>query len=516
MGKPKKTVLIGIDGGDWRLIGPWIESGYLKHLGELVESGVRATLLSTIPPFTLPAWSSIFTGVNPGKHGITDNLLRIGNKLVPARSRYREAPLIWKVLSHHGFKSIVLNDPVTYPPEPINGIMVTGFLTPFNSSFYAFPSEIKDEVDKVSGGYMPELPSDYDKMIAKDRISAFNYISFFAQKTASLALYMIKNYEWDVFNVTFTSTDRLQHFYWQDRHILREHYIWLDSIIGKLVNEASIEEANVVIVSDHGFMPIYRSVYINTLLAEKGLTSSSKSPLQIIKDKIGLNTEDIMSFLKFLKIDNIVSKFALKYFRHILSSKSTMNRQSIARLQTAAGIFIEQTLCKNYNTVRDFIFYKLLILKDYDRKVVSKVFKRDEVLWGPFVHRAPDLIVIPNEGYYLSTEVKEKVFGRPIQSTSKVLRSGDHRVQGIFIAYGPEVSRGVHLNEPLFTWDVAPLVLHILNLPVLSYMDGRVRKEIFKEGSEPAVNPVKYEDVAAREWVRARLKKLKGDRLGAK
>jgi predicted AlkP superfamily phosphohydrolase/phosphomutase len=481
--KNNKLIIIGVDGADWRLIEPWIESGHLKNFNELINSGTKATLMSTIPPFTLPAWTSIFTGVNPGKHGITDNLIRIGKELVPAFSCYRKAPLLWRVLEHHGLKSIVLNDPITYPPEPINGVMVTGFLTPPNSDSYTFPPEIKDEVDKASGGYMPELPLDYDKLIAKDRKKAYNYIKLFAQKTASLTLHMIKNHEWNIFNVTFTSTDRLQHFYWQDKHLLQEHYNWLDSIIGKLINIASYEEANIVIVSDHGFAPIYKSVYINTILAEEGLIKIRKSKLYTLMNRIGLNSENLINFLQFLKLHNILSKLVPEHLKQILPSKSskTISNQPIAKLQTAAGIFIERALCKNYEAIRNLIIKKLLSLTDNSKKVIASVYKREHILWGPFIYRAPDLIAIPNEGYYLSTDIKDKFLGRPIQSTRNILRTGDHRMQGIFIAYGPDISRDVKLKEPLFTWDIAPLILHMLSLPIPSYMDGHVRKEIFKK-----------------------------------
>jgi len=508
--KNSKLIIIGVDGADWRLIEPWIESGHLKNFNDLINSGTKATLISTIPPFTLPAWTSIFTGVNPGKHGITDNLIRIRRELVPAFSCYRKAPLLWKILGHHGLKSIVLNDPVTYPPEPINGIMVTGFLTPPNSHSYTFPPEIKDEVDKASGGYMPELPPAYDKLIAKDRKHAYNYIKLFARKTASLALHMINNHEWDMFNVTFTSTDRLQHFYWQDKHLLREHYNWLDSIIGKLINIASNEEANIVIVSDHGFAPIYKSVYINTILAEEGLINIRNSKLHAVMNRIGLNSENLVDFLQFLKIHNILSKLAPELLKQTLPSKSSkpISNQPIAKLQTAAGIFIERALCKNYETIRNVIIDRLLSLTDNNKKVIAGVYKREHALWGPFIHRAPDLIAIPNEGYYLSTPIKNRVLGSPVQSTSNILRTGDHRIQGIFIACGPEIKDGHRLKEPLFAWDVTSTILHILGLPISSYMDGHVKKEIFKDGSAPATRSVKLVDVSRQERLSYRLKNL--------
>lgn len=478
-----KVVLIGVDGADWRLINPWMEDEHLKHINEIINDGTQGILTSTIPPFTLPSWTSIFTGVNPGKHGIVDNILRIGDELKPAFSSYRKEPSIWRLLSYSGLKSIVVNDPVTYPPEPINGIMVTGFLTPPNSDSYTHPSEIKDEIDKASGGYMQELQPDYDKLIALDRKKAYDDIQSFAQKTADAALYLIKKYEWQVFNVTFTSTDRLQHFYWNDEYLLRKHYAWLDSIIGKLLNQASSEDADVIVVSDHGFAPICKSVHINTILAKEGLVKIRNSRLENVMNKAGLNSENLTKLLQHLGLHHLVAKLIPNHIKQKFPSKHTksISGRPIAKLCSAAGIFIDSAQCSNYEAIRSLIIRRLLSLKDEEKDVIAGVHKREEVLWGPYTSRAPDLFVIPNEGYYLSLSIKDEIFGEPIQSDSGIRRTGDHRMQGIFIAHGPNIKKRLKINSNIQTWDVTPTVLHLLGLPVPDYMDGSVLKEIIKK-----------------------------------
>ena len=470
-----------IDGVDWGLVNPWIEDGCLEYFSQIINDGVKGTLVSTVPPFTLPAWTSMFTGVNPGKHGITDNLIRLKNRLVPALSRWRGKPLIWSLIGRKGLKSIVVNDPVTYPPEPINGIMVTGFLTPPNSEVYTYPPEIKDEIDKASGGYIPELPPNYGKLIAHNRIEAYNYIQQFAQKTAYAALYLMKNYEWNIFNVTFTSTDRLQHFYFHEKHLLKKHYMWLDSIMGKIMDLASNENANIIVVSDHGFAPIHKSIHINTILAKEGLIKIKNNKLHRTMLKLNLNAENITRFLKRMHLHEIITKIIPENLKQTLPSKhSKPIAKAVAKLYTGAGIFINKNLCHNYQTIRNLIIQKLLSIKDNNRRAIAKVYKREEVLWGPYITRAPDLFVIPKEGYYLSTAIKDKIFSKPIQPESGIQRTGDHRMKGIFIAYGPDIKEGIKLKKSIFTWDVAPLILHMLGLPIPNYMDGHIRKEIFK------------------------------------
>jgi len=456
----------------------------LKHLNEIINEGARGTLISTIPPFTLPAWTSIFTGVNPGKHGIADNLIRIGDEIRPALSINRKVPLLWKLVGDSGLKSIVVNDPVTYPPEPVNGIMVTGFLTPPNSNSYVYPPEIKEEVDKASGGYMPELPLDYDKFIAHDRKEAYDTIQCFAQKTADLALHLMKNHEWDVFDVTFTSTDRLQHFYWDDEHSLREHYIWLDHIVEKLANLASDEEANIFLVSDHGFAPIYRSAYINTILANEGFIQIRRSKLRGLLNRQGVNSESLSSLLRYAKLRELAMELLPKNLKQTIPSKNSkaITGRPVAKLSSAAGIFIEHNLCKDYEAVRNHIMHSLLSLKDNNKNVIASVYKREDVLWGPFTSRAPDIFAVPSEGYYLSTHIRNEVLGAPMQSGSGIPRTGGHRMQGIFAAYGPDIKEEYTLNRDIKTWDIAPTILRLLELPIPRFMDGNIMESILREG----------------------------------
>lgn len=483
LSRSNKSIIIGIDGADWRLITPWIKDGHLKHLYEIIKEGVRGTLISTIPPFTLPAWTSIFTGVNPGKHGITDNLIRIGDKFAPATSRYRKVPLLWSILGHEGLKSIVVNDPVTYPPEPINGIMTTGFLTPPSSNNYVYPPELKDEVDKASGGYMPELPLDYDKLIAKNRMEAYETVNCFAQKTAHLSLYLMKNHEWDIFNVTFTSTDRLQHFYWQDMHLLQRHYSWLDSIIRKIMDTASDENANILIISDHGFTPIHTSVHVNTALAREGLIQLKKGILEDIMLKIGLTAENLSSVSQRMGFYKLISKLTHKGLKQKFPSKYSRSTtgKTIAKLLTATGIFIKQDLGSSYESVRNLIIRIVLSIKDGNKNVINKIYKREDVLWGAHIKRAPDIFLIPNEGYRLSTVIKDNILDKPIQLSTGVLRTGEHRMEGIFVACGPNIRKEYSQNLNLNTWDITPLLLNLFRLKVPNYMDGSAIETIIKK-----------------------------------
>ncbi|MCX5896559.1 MAG: alkaline phosphatase family protein [Proteobacteria bacterium] len=124
-----KVLIIGLDGATFTLLKPWMDQGYLPAIRELVENGASGNLRTVVPPITGPAWSSFMTGVNPGRHRIYDFLIRDEHtgKDIPINARLRRGKAFWEYLSEAGKRVVVLNVPVTYPPVPVNGVMISDF-----------------------------------------------------------------------------------------------------------------------------------------------------------------------------------------------------------------------------------------------------------------------------------------------------------------------------------------------------------------------------------------------------
>jgi len=127
-----KVLVIGLDGATFDLIKPFAAQGQLPHLKKLMDAGAWSELSSTIPPVTASAWTSFMTGKNPGAHGLFDFMQRRKGSydLVPVSSGERDGKTLWEVAGDAGRKVIVMGVPVTYPPTPVNGLLVTGMLTP--------------------------------------------------------------------------------------------------------------------------------------------------------------------------------------------------------------------------------------------------------------------------------------------------------------------------------------------------------------------------------------------------
>ena len=488
--KASKVILFGIDGATWTLFDKFISEGYLPTFEKVVKNGAHGTLLSTVPAVTVPSWTSMFTGVNPGKHGITDFILNINGKFSFGTSNFRRCDTVWQIMSRNTLKSIVVNDPATFPPDKINGIMTTGLMTPPGST-YVHPKELKSDLERVTGGYWTDLPLDYYLTVNKDDAKAYSMIEEFANKTAKAGSYLARNYEWDVLAVIFVSTDKIQHTLWHKPEYILKHYVQMDGILKEYLDLASNENANVLITSDHGFGPLVKTFYINTWLANIGL-QKRKTNLLALASRLGVTPSRLAIMLKKLHLydrvlrglikSDIIVDAAFQYDRPIDIEKSIA-------FSKAEGIFINRELAKDqYEKIREDIMTKITQVFDHDNSVVSRVYKREEVMSGDYLDRAPDILFTLNDGYcptYYSDGPNSQFIGDDKGGyKGGTANTGIHRPEGIFMSFGPDI-RENKLEESR-VWDIAPTILHMMNLPIPSYMDGSVLKDIFRQESTMA------------------------------
>lgn len=156
----KKLLILGLDCATPQLVfDQWKDQ--LPNLTGLGNRGFRAKLKSTIPPITVPAWTAMMTSQDPGMLGFYGfrNRSNYGyDDLYFANAKYVKAKTVWNYLSRHRMKSMVFGVPQTYPPKPLNGMMVASFLTPNKDVQYTYPDEIKAELDRAAGGnYMIDV-----------------------------------------------------------------------------------------------------------------------------------------------------------------------------------------------------------------------------------------------------------------------------------------------------------------------------------------------------------------------
>jgi len=348
--------------------------------------------------------------------------------------------------------------------------MISGLMTPSQSNNFAFPPTIIPELKRATGGYWCEVPDKYYKLIGKDKEKAFNLLNQFATKTFKAGIYLAQNYEWSFLVIILTSTDRLQHFYLNYPEYVKKHYQFIDKMLDNLLNLALSEDAQLIIVSDHGFKPVKYHFNVNALL-----------------NCLGFQKRELLHKLFGGLNPKFRSQFKGLASRIGLLAKKRLNEggRDTAFAKTASGIHFSSAL----RDIEKKMLTKILIdnlskVKGPDGKPpIKEVLKREEVLWGSYVDRAPEIILFGNEEYEVSSDpFTLKIFEPPFYKSAHL--TGSHRLKGIFLAYGSSIRKHCTKKEYIFTWDVAPTLLHMLGLHIPDYMDGKVLKEIFKESSE--------------------------------
>ena len=156
----RRVMVIGLDGATFDLIRPWIEDGTMPTLQRLVKDGASGVLTTTLPPISSSAWASFSTGKNPGKHGLVDFVHPRPNsyQISIVSPQQRASKAIWNLLTDAGRRVGIVGMPVTYPPEEVNGYMISDFLTPIASDDYTYPPSLAQELEQAMGGFPGPVP----------------------------------------------------------------------------------------------------------------------------------------------------------------------------------------------------------------------------------------------------------------------------------------------------------------------------------------------------------------------
>ncbi|MFQ5576887.1 MAG: alkaline phosphatase family protein [Anaerolineae bacterium] len=501
-----KLAIIGFDGATFDLILPWVQQGHLPNFKRLLEEGAHGPLASTIHPLSPQAWSTFSTGKNAGKHGIFDFVAKKPGSYQFALTQggLRQAESVWQILSRAGRRVVVLNVPFTYPPNPVNGVMISGFDAPRADDSFCHPPHIYRQVKQAIGQYflhdmypVGRRKADYEQVLraeVQNRVAATRY---FAQQTA-----------WDFFMVVVNATDLVQHLFWADmqtpagpyRDVILHVYQEVDAALGEFQSILG-HDVTMLVVSDHGAGAIEKSVNLNEWLRRQGwlafrqdTTSTGRKaasktinagrvamkrylprPLKNwLKQRIPGLRNRVESWLQHSNIDwDTTRAFSGGNFGNIYLNLRGREPQGIV----SPGPEQETLLAE--------ISAALLALQDPDtgEPVVARVHRREALYSDPHLNLAPDLIIEWRDyAYFVSPSFSGgggQVFGPPPrEDATEFDHSGTHRVNGIFLATGPNIKPGP-LNG-LRIADVAPTVLHACGLPVPRDMDGQVAQALFK------------------------------------
>lgn len=470
-----KIVLFGLDGADWKILNPLVESGCLPNFKKVIAGGSHARLASTMPPCTPPAWTTIFTGTNPGKHGVLDFSKFVDGKLRFIDGRDRRLPMIWELLAEKKF--IAFNIPFSHPVKKAdNSNVVCGFPTPGSIKHYTYPESLKEEILGLVPDYEVESPVE---IANKDRKAYLEAVRKNLRNKKIVAKHLLENKEWDAAFLVFSSPDWLQHYFIseffssrnKEETSLAHVYKSLDDFLGYLLEK----NYDIIIVSDHGFREIKRQFAVNSYLRKNGLLAMKrKSFYANLMRKLGVSRD---SLKKIAPLARIYSKFirasrGAVYAGRKLLPADAPSIDDIDHEKSEAFIISNQggTFVKSNDSMEKVIS----LLKDArdpeGKTLIRGIVRREDALWGEAAAESPDFFVLPENDVSISTYPETPVH-LPIDPVTQ--RNGLHDNYGIFISYGPNL-KGRGKMEDLSVLDITPTFMTYLGSQPPRYMDGRL------------------------------------------
>ena len=460
--KPR-LLFVGIDGGSHPLVSNAIDAGRLPTLEQLADEGASGVLRSTFPAHTGPAWTSAFTGVNPGEHGVFqfwETQSWDYRPRVLGANDWCAEPL-WRTLERHGLTVGVLNVPMTHPPAKLDG----GYMLSWPLSrtiHYAEPPELIRELAAVGAHYHSDIVSMY-----RGQLDYVELAEGFVRGRTKAVRHLLSERPVDALFVVYSEVDRVSHHFWGDREEPREEvlrsYELFDEALGELLELVS-DDCLVAVGSDHGFGLCTGNLYVHELLETAGLCAT----------KYVRETSHDDGPAAELDADESASWFTsgARYLR-------TMDWQRTLAFMPAPGCFgLNLNLRGRHRqgqvspgaeakAVRERLAEAVTTLfVDEAGEPLFDLVEREEVYRGSQVAKAPDLLLLPRRPDVMPHPgLPGEPWGRPTQEAI-------HREAGVVFLRGESVPVGAALS-PARVEDVAPTLLALLGLPVQEGLDGK-------------------------------------------
>lgn len=378
MSKNPKTVIVGLDGVPFDMLKTLAQDGIMPNTQRLISQGTFRAMRSSIPEISSVAWSSIITGANPAEHGIFGfmDLRSDSYKMKFPNFNDIKAQPFWD--SCPG-QAIIMNVPSTYPVREMNGVHISGFVSlDFEKSVY--PPSLVPELRKL------DYQLDVDALKAHTDMNAFlKDLDGSLDARIRAYRYLWDEYEWQVFMLVFTGTDRLMHFLFdayedadhQHHDFFLDHFRKIDAAIGEIAEKIA-EDDLLIMLSDHGFERLDKDVYVNHLLASEGFLTFEPS-----------------SEPKLANISSATKAFALDPGRVYINQHGKYPAGNVPEQDKDA--------CLKY---LEELFGALEI---DGKKVIKHIYRKQDIYAGPYLDQAADMILLAEKGFNLKGSMASEV-----------------------------------------------------------------------------------------------------------
>ncbi|MBU0496833.1 MAG: alkaline phosphatase family protein [Candidatus Thermoplasmatota archaeon] len=458
----EKVIIIGLDCGTPQLIFDWYRDD-LPNISKMMDRGTWGPLKSIIPPITVPAWTSMMSSKNAGDLGIYGFRSRKPgadyNDMDIAHAGLIKEKRAWDFLGEAGKKVGLLGVPHTYPPSPVNGMLVTSFLTPDTSVDFTYPLELKKEIQEMVAP--DDYIFDFANRSKESPEKVLEQIYKMTDQRQKIMKHWVQNKEWDFLMMVEMGVDRIHHYLWQyidPEHkdytagnpyedMIKEYYQHIDTFIGEL-QELAPKNTTFYIVSDHGAKRMEGMFVINEWLIDNGYLKLNKMPDEPTSiQKCDVDWENTKAWGW--------GGFYGRLFLNIAGREPL----GVVKPEDADALLSE---------IRD----KLTAVKGPQGQQIEHQIYKPKELFPDGIGDAPDLMIFWGDLYW-------KIAGTIgwnslyIDQDDRGLDFGVHDWSGVFVKYNPSV-RGQGKRDDLHILDVAPSVLHDFQVDIPEDFRGKV------------------------------------------
>jgi predicted AlkP superfamily phosphohydrolase/phosphomutase len=489
----ERLLLIGLDGATWTALDPMRGLGLMPNLDALLARSAHGTLRSTIPPMTSAAWTTMMTGCGPARHGVFDHrYFDIGaNRMRVNHAGRVRVPTFWNLLSQAGRTVVSLNVPVTYPPSPVRGVMVSGIDAPHLEAALSASPEFARRVRAEAPEYhiralWKRPPKDVAEMTAN--ASATTALGLSRVKAANIADEMYP--DWSALMVQFQNLDPFQHRAWRFLNLDEtgiddpamnaaawEVFRGIDRAIGGLCELAERRGAGVMVMSDHGFGPCLGRIHANRILIDAGVAS-----VPGVVGRLRRRVRQGVDHLRTARAKRNDPEARSATFEHSIRAQYPFNWKKtlafIPHQDTAAMVYLNSANRRpgaplaTPRQVDDALLAASSALAEA-RHPETGVALFPQIVnvaeaYGvdPARESYPDLVALPDENYWVRTKLSRgSAWVEPDDDLP-----GTHRPEGIVAVSGPGIAPGRTLHAHLN--DIMPSVMKWFHLPIPAHVEG--------------------------------------------
>lgn len=463
------TIVFGLDGANWPLVEPWLETGLLPNIQRLRGEGLWGVSESMLPPVTCPNWKCYASSKSPGYHDIYwwEEVDREMVEIDVPDSQSFTAPELWDYLNEEGIAAGVMNLPMSYPPREVDGFMIGGGPRSREDN-YTYPSELEKNIERR-----------FNYRVHPKNVVTSNENQSGVESTLDLietrfetAKALLKESDIEFLHLTIFHLNVLQHYYWNDDPVKRAWQI-IDEHIGRFLDEGH----TIFLMSDHGCDEIQDVFHVNEWLQTEGYLSMKTGASDFLMNA-GITQERLADIVRLFGLESRIRKYIPRRIIDRFPDEEGIKRDNkfdklesndsvaIASGQGLIYLLLDPESNK-YESVRSEIISALEQLQTpRGTSVASDVHCGEEIYSDGDPRFRPDIIFEQGPGIHTSGAVgKGEIISDPGRWVAENIRDG------LFLAHGPNVEPRGDIGT-ISILDISPTVLYAMDQDVPEGFEG--------------------------------------------